>query len=99
MSTVIPTPEQVAEFKNAWAKADNAGLIGMRTLAGLTAVLNMAAPSTEPKLVALIDSDGDTWMRIEGEADSWHCPSEEYLQPRTHAEVASAFGPLQEVST
>ncbi|UVF61113.1 hypothetical protein SEA_EULA_58 [Microbacterium phage Eula] len=44
MTTIEPTPIQVAAFKKAWHKANDAGLIGERTEAGLRAALN---PPTE----------------------------------------------------
>ncbi|XAO35726.1 hypothetical protein SEA_SARBEAR_58 [Microbacterium phage SarBear] len=40
MTTIEPTPIQIAAFKSAWHKANNAGLIGERTEAGLRAALN-----------------------------------------------------------
>ncbi|WZB38666.1 hypothetical protein SEA_JOHNATHAN_57 [Microbacterium phage Johnathan] len=44
MTTIEPTPAQIAAFKKAWHKADDAGDIGARTEAGLRAALN---PPTE----------------------------------------------------
>lgn len=40
MTTIEPTPAQIAAFKKAWHKADDAGDIGARTEAGLRAALN-----------------------------------------------------------
>ncbi|UYL86717.1 hypothetical protein QDW41_gp60 [Microbacterium phage QMacho] len=44
MTTIEPTPAQIAAFKKAWHKANDAGDIGARTEAGLRAALN---PPTE----------------------------------------------------
>ncbi|WNO26482.1 hypothetical protein SEA_BABYDAISY_59 [Microbacterium phage BabyDaisy] len=44
MTPIEPTPAQIAAFKKAWHKADDAGDIGARTEAGLRAALN---PPTE----------------------------------------------------
>ncbi|QZE10276.1 hypothetical protein QDW33_gp56 [Microbacterium phage Doobus] len=48
MTTIEPTPAQIAAFKKAWHKADDAGDIGARTEAGLRAALN---PPTEFELL------------------------------------------------
>ncbi|QFP94314.1 hypothetical protein SEA_SANSAFET_59 [Microbacterium phage SansAfet] len=40
MPPIEPTPAQIATFKKAWHKADDAGDIGARTEAGLRAALN-----------------------------------------------------------
>ncbi|QCG77318.1 hypothetical protein SEA_BUBBABEAR_57 [Microbacterium phage BubbaBear] len=48
MTPIEPTPAQIAAFKKAWHKADDAGDIGARTEAGLRAALN---PPTEFELL------------------------------------------------
>ncbi|AVR56727.1 hypothetical protein QDW26_gp61 [Microbacterium phage Didgeridoo] len=92
--TTIPTAEQVEAFKTAWAKADAAGLEGLRTIAGLHAALNIETPEPKPEVYA-IDEDEDRWEPVPN-TDLWHCtaPGCEYLEDLTTERLEERFGPV-----
>ncbi|QOP64884.1 hypothetical protein QDW36_gp56 [Microbacterium phage Avocadoman] len=93
--TTIPTAEQVEAFKTAWAKADAAGLEGMRTIAGLHAALNVETPVPEPKPeVYAIDEDGDRWEPVPN-TDLWRCVTELDLSNRTSEDLERVYGPIE----
>lgn len=50
-----------------------------------------------PTYTNLRDSDGDYWVRVEGEDDLWHCPAEDHIRAGSREDVDRRFGPLTEV--
>lgn len=93
--TIVPTQAQVAAFKEAWDKADKAGLEGLRTVIGLTAALNIATPPRP--VIKLVDNDNDTWVPVSPGQDAWVSPEAGLTVPRSREWLTEHYGPLTEV--
>ena len=55
------------------------------------------APPESRKLIALIDVDGDKWVRDAPGVEAWVCPDANLLVPRSREYLEHLYGPLTEV--